>query len=93
MTIDIVQSAALKAARNNFISGLADINVKFIDEATAAEMQTEKMLEEIISNLVSLATYYAVTCMEREDFVTGCGEEFDDSMKTLELIKKRSADA
>lgn len=93
MTIDIAQSAALKAARDNYITGLADVNMKFINEATAADMKTEKMLEEIISNLVSLATYYAVTCMHREDFVSGCAEEFDDSLKTLEMIERRKASA
>ena len=92
MTIDIAQNAALKAARENYIVGLADVNMKFITEATAAKMETETMLEQIISNLVSLATYYAVTCMHREDFVTGCGEEYDDSLKALETMKRGVSD-
>jgi hypothetical protein len=93
MTIDIAKNAAQKAARENYITGLAEVNMKFISEATAAEITTEKMLEEVISNLVSLATYYAVTCMHREDFVSGCGEEFDDSLKTLELMERGKSNA
>ena len=92
MPINIKLHAAQKAAREAYINGLADVNMKFISEATAAEMPMSTMVEEIISNLVRLSTYYAVSCIDRDDYLDGCSKEYDLTVETFELMDRGIAD-